>query len=223
MPRSRKTNENFMVIGLGRFGGTLARALTEEGNQVLGVDLSEKTVQSHAAHLTKAVAADTTDPEVLEQLGVREIDHVVVGIGDIEASILTTTELVNIGVRNVWAKAMTEAHDRILKAVGVAPQHVVRPEHDAGRRVAHLVTNRMIDYIALDPEFALVETTAPSELCGKPLAAAKVRQKYGVTVVCLKPSGGSFTYAQADTVITAGDILLVAGATKDVEEFAYLD
>lgn len=217
----RRSNETIMVIGLGRFGGTLATTLVALGHQVLGVDASEAIVARFANRLTKAVSADTTNVEALRQLGVEEFAHVVVGIGDVEASILTTAELAALGITDIWAKAVTESHARILHRVGAT--HVVRPEHDMGERVAHMVTGKMIDFIELDPGFALVETTAPRELWGLDLASAGVRNRFGVTVVCIKPVGETFTYATPDTRIEEGDILLVAGETSVVETFAELD
>ena len=191
------------------------------GNTVMGIDADPRTVQHHAPTITKVIQADSTDIAVLKQVGVKEFDHVVIGIGDVEASILTATELVELGIHGIWAKAVTDAHARILDRVGVT--HVIRPEHDMGRRVAHLVSGRMMDFIELDPGFALVETRAPASLCGVRLAESTIRQDHGVTVVCIKPVGGTFTYATADTTISEGDILLVAGETRSIEEFAFLD
>jgi len=210
-----------VVIGLGRFGSAVASALTEMGHEVLGIDLDDDLVQDHMDLLTHVVAADTTNQKVLEQLGVADFSHAVVGIGDVESSILTTSELASIGLPDIWAKAATAAHGRILERVGA--HHVVFPEGDMGERVAHLVTGRMIDYIELDDDFALVETTAPREVVGKSLGEAGIRDRFGVTVVCVKPIGQSFTYATPDTVIGAGDLLLVAGKTAHAERFAETD
>jgi len=210
-----------VVIGLGRFGSAVASALTEMGHEVLGIDLDGDLVQDHMDLLTHVVAADTTNQKVLEQLGVADFSHAVVGIGDVESSILTTSELASIGLPDIWAKAATAAHGRILERVGA--HHVVFPEGDMGERVAHLVTGRMIDYIELDDDFALVETTAPREVVGKSLGEAGIRDRFGVTVVCVKPIGQSFTYATPDTVIGAGDLLLVAGKTAHAERFAETD
>jgi trk system potassium uptake protein len=171
--------------------------------------------------LTHVVAADTTNKKVLEQLGLQDFSPAVVGIGDVEASILTASELVTLGVPNIWAKATTAAHGRILERVGA--HHVVFPEGDMGERVAHLVTGRMIDYIEIDENFALVETTAPKAVVGLSLAEAGIRDRYGVTVVCVKPTGESFTYATPATVIGEDDLLLVAGQTASAERFAEAD
>ena len=222
-PNSRRpefTGE-IAVIGLGRFGSALARTLIHLGHEVLGVDFDADIVQEHAADLTHVAQADSTHIATLRQLGVGDFATAVVGIGgDIEASILTAAALVDLGIPNIWAKAITEAHGRILERVGT--RHVVFPEHEMGERVAHLVTGRMLDYIELDANFALVETSPPSDMVGKTLGESGVRAKYGVTVVCIKPEGQPFTYATADTVVAAKEILLVAGENKHDERFADL-
>ncbi len=149
-----------LVVGLGRFGSAIAQTLTTLGHEVLGVDSDEEVVQAHADVLTHVVAANCTNTVSLRQLGVEEFTHAVVGMGDIEASILTCVALVDLGVENIWAKAISDAHGRILERVGA--HHVVYPESDMGERVAHLVTGRMMEYIQLDDDFALVETRAPA-------------------------------------------------------------
>jgi trk system potassium uptake protein len=211
-----------MVIGLGRFGGGLARTLVDLGHDVLGVDNDAKLVQTFAPHLTHVVEADSTDPEALRQLGAGEFSTAVVAIGtEIEASILTTSALVDLKVPRVVAKAISEAHGTILERVGAT--RVVFPEYDMGVRVGHSLAGRMIDYFQLDPGFALVETTAPREIIGKSLAEAEVRRKFGITVVSIKPQGGTFTYATPDTTVNDGDILVVAGETKRAEAFGELE
>lgn len=216
--RSARHDEEILVIGLGRFGGSLAWELTELGHDVLGVDANEEIVANLSERLAKAVVADTTRREVLEQLGAREFDHVVVGVGDVEANILTVAELLAMGVEDLWAKAVTTAHARILTSLGV--RHVVSPEHDMGKRIAHQVTGKMVDYIELDEGFALVETMVPRELWGKTLAEAQVRANYDVTVVCIKPPGGAFTYVEPATVLHENALILVAGDKERVQQFA---
>lgn len=214
-------NAEVLVIGLGRFGGALAETLVELGHEVLGVDADAGVVQDLAGRLTHAAQADSTSVRALEQLGAADFQIAVVGIGgDMEASILTTAALSDLGITSIWAKAITESHGRILERVGA--HHVVFPEHDMGQRVAHLVTGRMMDYIELDEGFALVETTPPSAVVGQTLGSAEIRQRYGVTVVCIKPEGEPFTYATADTVIKEGDLLLVAGENRQAQRFADL-
>ncbi len=218
-PPAAPLGSEVIVIGLGRFGSALADTLVELGHQVLGVDADPNIVQDASGRLAHAVQMDSTNPKALEQLGAKDFQVAVVAIGtDMEASILTTAALSDLGIPRIWAKAITESHGRILERVGA--HHVVFPEHDMGQRVAHLVTGRMMDYIELDEGFALVETTAPSHAVGKTLAEAGIRAKYGVTVVCIKPVGQPLTYATPETIICADDILLVAGKTKQAEDFA---
>jgi trk system potassium uptake protein TrkA len=213
--------EQFLVIGLGRFGGALAETLAELGRDVLGVDLDEKLVQRYADQLTHVVQCDTTDPEAMAQIGAAEFRTAVVAIGtDMEASILTTALLSDLGVPRIVAKAITAAHGKILERVGA--HRVIFPERDMGIRVGHTLTGRALDYFQLDPGFALVEATAPREIVGKTLAEAEVRRRYGITVVCIKPVGGSFTYATPDTVVQGGDVLVVAAETPRAEAFAEL-
>jgi len=192
------------------------------GFEVLGVDGDIRRVQQHAGTLTHVVQADTTGVDVLREIGAADFSMAVVGIGtDIEASILTTAALTDLGIGDIWAKVVTEAHGRILEPVGA--DHVIFPEHDMGRRVAHQVGGGIIDWFQVDPQFAMVETTAPSELVGRTLAETGLRANYGVTVVCVNPGGEGFTYATADTVLSEGDLLVVAGPTKQAEDFARLD
>ena len=211
-----------LVVGLGRFGTALATTLMDLGHEVLGVDVDAENVQRNADVLTHVVEADATDEDVMQQLGAGEFGRAVVGIGtDLEASILTTSLLVDLQVPDIWAKAITVAHGRILERVGA--HHVVFPEHDMGRRVAHLVTGRMLEFVPLDEGFALVELKPPKQVVGRSLGDAQVRSRYGVTVVCIKPEGGSFTYATQETVPGPDDVLVVAGETDRVEGFAQLD
>jgi trk system potassium uptake protein len=218
----RKASEGILVAGLGRFGRALASTLAELGEEVLALDQDPKTVQELSGRITRAVQADSTDVEALRQLGVQDLSRAVVAIGtDVEASILTTAALVDLGVESIWAKAVTGAHARILRRVGA--HHVVLPEHDAGVRVAHVVAGRMMDYLELDPGFVLAETTPPEIIVGRPLSESRVRARFGVTVVCIKPAGRSFTYATPETVVSALDVLVIAGEVDAVEAFAKLE
>lgn len=221
VPNNARSEGPILVVGLGRFGSAIAAELISLGFEVLGVDGDRRRVQEHAELLTHVVEADSTDKAVLRQLGAAEFHTAVVGIGtEVEASILTTAELADAGVPNIWAKAVTESHGRILERIGA--HHVVFPEHDMGRRVAHLVTGRVIDWFQLDENFAMVETGVPTELHGKNLAEVGLRATYGVTVVAVKPAGEGFTYATADTVLSEGDLLVVAGTPRQAEAFAHL-
>lgn len=219
----RKTRPagSVIVIGLGRFGSSLARTLESIGTETLGVDSRAERVADLRDDLTHVAEADTTDIRALEQLGAKEFDHAVVAIGsDTDSSVLTTGALVDLGMPDIWAKANTKPHARILERIGA--HHVVFPELQMGERVAHLVAGRILDFLPLDAGFALVETTAPSSLTGRSLGDIGVRAQFGVTVVCVKPNGGQFTYATSDTVLCPGDVIVVAGATADAEAFADL-
>lgn len=210
-----------LVVGLGRFGSALAKELVALGMEVLGVDADGRTVQQHADDLTHVVQADSTDPEALRQLAAGDFTSAVVGIGtDLEASILTTAALADLGVGTIWAKAVSDAHARILERVGA--DRVVLPESDMGRRVAHRLTGRTLDWFQLDDQFAMVETVVPKEMVGRSLGEVGVRARYGITVVAIKPAGGAFTYATAETVPGAGDVVVVSGPTAQVQAFAEL-
>jgi trk system potassium uptake protein TrkA len=208
-----------LVVGLGRFGGAVALELEVLGHEVLAMDSSEAIAQSFATRVTHVVSGDATDIETLRGLGVANFAHAVVAIGDnIEASILTTAALADLGVTEIWAKAITTSHARILERVGATK--VVFPERDMGIRLAHQVTGQMIDYIEIDEDFALVETGPPTDEVGKTLQEAQLRARYGVTVVSIKPAEGTFTYATPDSILEAGAVLLVAGEKAAVERFA---
>lgn len=222
MARQIKPNNNpVVVLGLGRFGRSLALELAKEGVEVLGVDADPKVVQSLAGRLTHVVAADSTDEAAMRQLSVHEFDRAVVGVGnDLESSILSASVLVNLGVPTIWSKAISGAHARILTQIGV--HHVVRPEHDMGQRVAHLVRGRMIDYIEFDDGYAFVKTRPPASLQGLSLGQSRVRERHGITIVGIKRTGEDFTYATEDTVIEPGDIVIVSGPQDRVERFSEL-
>lgn len=208
-----------LVVGLGRFGSALVVELESMGHEVLAVDEDEAVVQRLASQATHARIADATDPDVLTSLGVADLQHAVVAIGDdVEASILCTAAISDLGVPDVWAKANSESHARILKRVGA--MHVVFPERDMGTRVAHQVTGQMMDYIQIDEDFALVETRVPRDVVGQTLQQAQLRSRYKVTVVSIKPPGGTFTYTAPDTYLDMGATVLVAGPKAAVERFA---
>jgi trk system potassium uptake protein TrkA len=215
----RTVHKAVLVVGLGRFGGAVALELEVLGHEVLAMDSSESIAQSFATRVTHVVSGDATDLDVLRGLGVANFAHAVVAIGDnIEASILCTAALADLGVAEIWAKAITTSHARILERVGATK--VVFPERDMGIRLAHQVTGQMIDYIEIDEDFALVETGPPTDEVGKTLQEAQLRARYGVTVVSIKPAEGTFTYATPDSVLQEGAVLLVAGEKAAVERFA---
>jgi len=217
--KTASKRDTVLVVGLGRFGGAVAESLVRLGHEVLAIDEDAEIVQRWSEHLTHVVQADSTRSEVLRQLGAKDIARAVVAIGsDVEASVLTVLALEEAGVRDIWAKAVSVKHGQILERVGV--RHVVYPEVAMGERVAHLVTGRMIDFIEFDDGFAIAKTSAPREALGKTLSESALRSKHGITVIGLKRRHADFTYAQADTLVESGDILIVAGPTALVEKFA---
>lgn len=208
-----------VVIGLGRFGKSLALELENDGIEVLGIDADPRPVQAVAGRLTHVVQADATDAEAMRQLSVHEFDRAVIAIGSsLEASVLAAFVLRGLHVPHIWAKATTKAQAQILEQVGV--EHVVRPEHEMGRRTAHLVRGKMLDYIEFDDGFAIVRTRPPRSILGKTLAEAAVRSKWGVTVVGVKATGKDFTHATAETVVEDGHLIIVSGERRKVEAFS---
>lgn len=215
-------NDQTLVIGLGRFGRAIAETLGQLGHEVLGVDASARIVQACVPGMTHVVQADATDVEALRQLGAGDFPTAVVAIGsDIQASILATYALVDLEVPRIWAKAITAEHGSILERVGA--HRVIFPERDMGVRMAHSMVGRTIDYIEIDENFVLLETTAPKQAIGKTLEQAGLRKRFEVTVVSVKSPGGTFTYATPETVLHPGDLLVVAGPPKRAEAFAALD
>jgi trk system potassium uptake protein TrkA len=216
-----RDNEAVVVIGLGRFGSQVAESLIELGHEVLAIDEDPELVQRLADEFTHVVQADATDEEALRQLGVGEFRRAVVGIGgDIEASVLTVLALTELGVPEIWAKAVSAKHGRILERVGA--HHLVYPESAMGERVAHLVTGKMIDFIEFDDDYAIAKTRAPREMHGRTLREAAPRSRYGVTIVGVKRPGADFIHATPETTIQPGDLLIVSGPTRKVERFAAL-
>ena len=207
------------VIGLGRFGSSVADHLVALGHEVLAVDRDGRLVQSLADRYTHLVEADSTSEVAMRQIGMADIDRAVVGIGThLEPSVLTVSVLGDLGVQEIWAKATTRDHGRILERIGA--HHVIYPEHTMGERVAHLVTGKMMDFIEFDDGFAIVKTRAPEESVDRTLAESALRSRYGVTVVGVKSRGLDFTYARPETVVRSGDLLIVSGPTRKVEHFA---
>ena len=208
-----------VVIGLGRFGKSLADELERDGVQVLAIDNDPKRIQDLAGRWTHIVQADATDIQAMEQLGVGEFSKAVISIGhNLEASVLTAFVLRKLGVADIWAKAITTSQAEILSQVGVA--HVVRPEHQMGKRVAHLVRGRMLDYIEFDDGYAIVKTSPPRAMLGRTLAESGVRQQYGVTIVGIKSAGKDFSYATPASVVNDGDLIIVSGERRKVEAFS---
>jgi len=213
--------DSVAVIGLGRFGSALALELMAAGTEVLGIDTDDELVQAHNGELTQVVRADSTKEEALRQLAVNEFDRVVVAIGaDVQASILTCSILLGMKIPVVWAKAVTEQHGRILEQLGV--HHVVYPEKDMGRRVAHLVRGAAIDYLEIEHGYALAKIVTPASIRNVPLGKTSLRQQYGVTVTAFRHGEDAWQNADNETVLSEGDLAIIVGPTDRVETFAQL-
>jgi trk system potassium uptake protein TrkA len=219
MGRNRLYDEDVLVIGLGRFGAAAALELHRLGHKVLAVEKDPVTAERFVGKLGKVVQKDAAHPDAIESTRARSFAIAVVGIGSsIEASLLAASNLVDAGVPSIWAKAVTPEHARILERIGV--HHVVRPEHDSGRRVAHLVNGKLLDYIEFDDGYAIVKMAPPREAVGFTLAQSQIRSKYGVTVVGVKAAGEDFTHAVPETKVTAHHTLIVSGPTELLERLA---
>jgi len=217
--QSSRGVQSVIVVGLGRFGTAVAESLARMGHEVLGIDEDCDQVQRLSSTLTHVVQADATDVEALRQLDAADADCAVVAIGgDVEASVLTTLALAELGVGDIWAKATNQRHGQILERTGA--KHVVYPEAQMGERVAHMVTGKMIDYMEFDDNYAIVETRSPADLAGKSLEESEVRKRFGVTVVGIKRPKQDFTYARPETVVEKDDLLIISGRVDLVERFA---
>ncbi len=212
--------QSVAVIGLGRFGRALAIELVDSGTEVLGIDTDEDIVQSLNGVLTHVVRADSTREEALEQLGIDGFDRVVIAIGsDIQASILTASLLKRRGTVEIWAKAISEQHGLILEQIGIP--HVVYPEADMGRRVAHLVRGAMLDYVQLDDDLVVAVTRVPGEVTGGAVGKLQLHERYGVGVIRVKRDG-HWAPVAPDTALQSGDTIVVVGPQKQTERFCSL-
>ena len=214
----RASEGGVLVIGLGRFGSAIALTLDRLGHDVLAAEHNPDIVQHYVGRFP-LVEADGTNPEALAQIGATDFPVAVVGVGtQLEASVLITGNLVDLGTPQIWAKATSPEHARILHRIGA--HHVVLPEADAGSRVAHLVSGRLLDYIEFEDDFTIVKMRPPRELVGFTLDQSQVRKRYGVTVLGVKPAGAEFVYATEETRVAASDILIVSGNAELLERFA---
>lgn len=211
--------DSVVVIGLGRFGQALAIELDEAGVEVLGIDADEDVVQSLNGRLGNVVRADAAKEAALRQLSVPDFSHAVVAIGaDLESSILATSWLLRFGVPNIWAKAISEAHGQILDQLGV--RHIVYPEHDMGRRIAHLLRGALADYQELGGGFAMVTAPAPASMVGVPLDKVGFRKKHNLNVVAVRGVDGQWHHATGETVLGPRDTVIVVGPAEVAERFS---
>lgn len=208
--------KQFAVIGMGRFGSSVAISLSRLGYEVLAIDSSEQRMQDVSGVVTHAVQADSTDEEALRALGIRNFDVVVVAIGqDIQASILTTLILKDMGVPVLVVKAQTDLHGKVLKKIGA--DKVIFPERDMGLRVAHnLISPNILDFIELSDDYSIVELRASASMIGQTLRELDIRAKYGCNVMALKNSDKINISPNADDVIKEDDILIVVGENNQL-------
>jgi len=210
-----------LVIGLGRFGAATAGQLQRLDREVLAIDDDNALVQKWSERVTHAVQADARSIDALRQIGAQDFAIAVVAVGSsIEASVLITANLVDLKIPQIWAKAISQSHGKILARIGA--NHVIYPEAEAGERVAHLVSGRMLDFIEFDDDFAIVKMYPPKPIRGIPLSESQVRKKFGITVVGVKSPGKDFTYATPETVVSNHDLIIVSGNSVDMERFAAL-
>jgi trk system potassium uptake protein TrkA len=211
--------KQYGVLGLGRFGMSMAKALAGMGHEVLAVDISEAKVNQFADQLTQAVQADVENEDCLRALGLRNLDAVVVAIGeDIKASIITVVTLQEIGVKKIVAKAKDERHGLILKKLGV--DKVIFPERDMGIRTAQaLVSSSFLDQIQLSPDYSILEVKSTPKIWGQSIGKLNLRAKIGINVLAIKKQERVIVAPGADAIIEENDILVVLGDNKAIEKF----
>ncbi len=211
----------FVILGAGRFGSSVAIKLMDLGQEVMVVDSSEDTIQSIADKVTYAVQADVTDENAIRSLGIRNFDTAVVTIGsNIQASILATLMVKELGIKRVVAKAQTEMHAKVLYKIGA--DRVVFPEREMGIRVAkNLTSSNVMDFIELAPEYSIVEISPLSEWIGKSIIELDLRAKHGLNIMAIRKGPDINISVMPTNVIESGDVLIVIGhneALKKVEE-----
>ena len=211
--------KEFVVIGLGRFGGSIVRELVALGANVMAIDSSEERVEEYAQIATQTVRADTTDEAAIRDLGLWNFEHIIVAIGeDIQASILTTLILKELGVQQITVKAQNDYHEKVLLKIGA--DRVVHPERDMGYRIANnLMSSNVLDYLELSDEHSIMELKAVDKIAGRTLIELDVRAKYGVSIVGIKRGEEIMVSPDPRVPILLGDILIVIGADIDINRF----
>lgn len=211
--------KQFAVIGMGRFGSSVAKTLYNMGFEVLAIDSTESRIQEVITVVTHAVQADSTDEEALRALGIRNFDVVVVAIGqDIQSSILTSLILKDMGVPMLIVKAQNELHGKVLQKIGA--DKVIYPERDMGMRVAHhMISPNILDYIELSDDYSIVEIKAVGGMIGKNLRELDIRAKFGCNVMGIKRDGRMNISPHAEDSILSDDVLVVVGKNEDLQRF----
>src|ERR687895_2140744 len=206
-------SRQFAIIGLGRLGTAMIATLESLGHDVLGIDSDEEVVQDLSAEFPNAhlVAADATEEAVLHDLNVGQFDGAAVVIGEsMEAGILATANLKEMGVPFVVARAISKLHARVLEKVGA--NRIIEPEKEMGAQVARTISSpAVIDYVDLGEDEALIEAEVPKRWVGKSLSELHLSRKSGLTILALKPKGKSGTIPSGDTVLNEGDVIVVGG------------
>ncbi|GAA1001154.1 potassium channel family protein [Subtercola frigoramans] len=216
---SNPSDAPVLIIGLGRFGAAAASKLERLGREVLVVDTDAALVQKWSGVATHAVQADAGDIDALRQVGAQDFSIAIVAIGaSLEASVLATSNLAELGVPQIWAKAMSHSHGVILQRIGA--HHVIYPEAESGDRIAHLVSGQVLDFIEFDDELSLAKLRPPLAARGAALSTLALRRKHGITVVGVRSPGQKFVYAGADTVVGDDDLIVVSGTAADIDSFA---
>lgn len=211
-------NKQFVIIGCGRFGSSVAKKLNELGCEVMAVDSSEETIQSIAEDVTHAVQADATDENALKAMGIRNFDVAVITIGaNIQASIMVTLMVKELGIKHIVAKAQNEMHAKVLYKIGA--DRVVFPEREMGVRVAkNLVSNKILDYIELSEDYTIAEVTPLKSWINKSLIELNLRPTFGINVIAIKNANGININVGPDEVIHEHDILVVIGHNDDIKK-----
>ncbi|ERI90800.1 putative Ktr system potassium uptake protein A [Clostridiales bacterium oral taxon 876 str. F0540] len=214
--------KQFVVIGLGSFGSSVARTLYTLGNEVLAVDSEETAVREIADYVTHAAQVDTSDEKSLKDLGISNFDVAVIGIGsDIQASIMATLIVKELGVKYIISKAHDERHAKLLYKIGA--DRVVFVERDMGVRVAHnIFASNILDYIELSPDYNIAEIAAPEEWYGRTLKDIDVRLNYGLSVIAIKKNHDVNIAPKADDVIGKDDVVIAIGDNKELNKFENL-
>ena len=211
-----KKKKQYVVLGMGRFGISVARTLYSLGHDVLGIDKDEEIVQGLSNELTHIVAADVLDEDIYKTLGLRNFDVAVVAVRDLEPSVMCTLMLKECGIPFIIAKASTSLHGRMLDKIGA--DKVIYPERDMGIRVGHnLADSNIVDYIELVDNLSIMEIGAPKSMVGKSLSEAEMRRLYNVTVVALRRNGQMLVNPDPHDKIRAGDIMVILGTRESIK------
>lgn len=211
--------KQFAVIGLGRFGGSLVEEFHYLGVDVMAIDRDEEKVEKYSQFATHAVRANAINENTLKELGIKNMDHVIVSFGhDIETSILTTLLLKELGVKQVWVKASNVYHQRVLEKIGA--DRVIHPERDMAKRIAHhVISEKIIDYIELSKDHSIVEIVASSKLHNRTLQELDARAKYGCNIIGIQRGENVIVSPAAEEMVYQDDILIVIGCNSDLHRF----